>query len=45
VRYLCLEQPVYQPPNETVDLIAQLLAARNDTDYNPLSYGLRSANA
>jgi hypothetical protein len=45
VRYLCLEQPVYQPPNEKNDLIAQFLAARNETDYNPLSYGLRSANA
>ena len=45
VRYLCLEQPVYSPPNEKNDLIAQFLAARSETDYNPLSYGLRSANA
>ena len=45
VRYFALEQPVYQPPNEKNDLIAQFLAARNETDYNPLSYGLRSANA
>jgi hypothetical protein len=45
VRYLCLEQPVYSPPNQQVDLIAQFLAARNETDYNPLSYGLRSAQS
>ena len=45
VRYFALEQPVYAPPNEKMDLIAQFLAARNETDYNPLSYGLRSANA
>lgn len=41
VRYLALEQPVYEPPSEKMDLIAQLLAARNETDYSPLSYGLR----
>ena len=45
IRYLCLEQPVYSPPNQQVDLIAQFLAARSETDYSPLSYGLRSANA
>jgi hypothetical protein len=45
VRYIALEQPVYQPPNEKNDLIAQFLAARNETEYSPLSYGLRSANA
>jgi hypothetical protein len=43
VRYIALEQPVYEPPNEQIDLIAQLLAARNETDYSPLSYGLRTA--
>ena len=45
VRYIALEQPVYEPPNQQNDLIAQFLAARNETDYSPLSYGLRSANA
>lgn len=44
VRYIALEQPVYEPPNQQIDLIAQFLAARNETDYSPLSYGLRSAN-
>jgi len=43
VRYLALEQPVYEAPNEQMDLIAQLIAARNETDYSPLLYGLRSA--
>jgi hypothetical protein len=42
VRYLCLEQPVYEAPDEKMDLIAQLLAARNETDYQPLTYGLRT---
>jgi hypothetical protein len=41
VRYLCLEQPVYEPPNEKMDLIAQFLAGRNETDYKPMGYGLR----
>jgi hypothetical protein len=43
VRYVALEQPVYEPPSEKMDLIAQLIAARNETDYNPLSYGLKTA--
>ena len=43
VRYLALEQPVYEKPNEKMDLIAQLMAARSEEDYNPLSYGLRQS--
>ena len=43
IRYMALEQPVYEPPSEKLDLIAQLLAARNETDYHPLQHGLRMA--
>lgn len=41
VRYLCLEQPVYEAPSQRMDLIAELLAARNEQDYKPMGYGLR----
>jgi len=40
VRYIALEQPVYAPPNQQMDLIARLLAARSEQDYQPLGYGL-----
>ena len=43
VRYICLEQPAYEAPSEKMDFLAQLLAARNETDYNPLSYGLKTS--
>ena len=43
IRYICLEQPVYQAPNEKMDLIAQLIAARNESDYHPLQHGLRTS--
>ena len=43
VRYICLEQPVYEKPSEKMDFIAQLLAARNEDNYNPLQYGMRTS--
>ena len=43
VRYLALEQPVYERPSEQMDLITMLLSSRNETEYNPLQYGLRTA--
>lgn len=45
VRYICLEQPVYEAPSNKNDMIAQFLASRVDRDYKPLEHGLRTANA
>jgi hypothetical protein len=42
VRYLALEQPVYEAPNQGMDSLAQLMAAQNKTEYAPLMYGLRT---
>lgn len=44
VRYAALEQPVYEAPRSQMDMIAELISRRDELDYHPLEYGLRSAN-
>jgi hypothetical protein len=43
VRYIALEQPVYSPPRSQMDAILELMTRRNELDYRPLEYGLRTA--
>ena len=43
VRYIALEQPVYEAPSAQRDALLELLASRNEKDYaSPLTYGLRT---
>jgi phage terminase large subunit-like protein len=41
VRYAALEQPVYKAPSAERDILLELLAKKNESDYHPLGYGLR----
>ncbi len=43
VRYLALEQPVYEAPRREMDVILELMSKRENESYNPLGYGLRGA--
>jgi phage terminase large subunit-like protein len=43
VRYAALEQPVYEQPSSERDRLLALLAAKNEQEYNPMGYGLRTA--
>jgi hypothetical protein len=42
IRYIALEQPVYEPPSEKLDALAEFLSNRSD-EYHPLCYGLRTS--
>lgn len=42
VRYIALEQPVYREPGEETTL-EKLLRSREESEYHPLQYGLRTA--
>lgn len=41
VRYVALEQPIYEPPSAKTDMLTEFINARKADSYNPLSYGLR----
>jgi hypothetical protein len=45
VRYIALEQPVYELPRNQMDMILELMAKRNEQEYKPLQYGLAIPNA
>jgi hypothetical protein len=42
VRYIALEQPVYEAPSAQRDMLLELLAKKNESEYSPMSYGLRT---
>lgn len=42
-RYAALEQPVYRPPGQEDNPVLKFLASRENQDYAPLMFGLRTA--